>query len=79
MTTTPVKPRRVASAKPSSRPPSSPCTPASASGYHHLGGSVFKGSRQLMILVEVDCPHSLREEVAAHIVDYLRRRKRRVG
>jgi len=45
--------------------------------YTHIGGSIFKGPRQLMILVEVDCSSSLRDEIAEMIVEYLSRRRKK--
>jgi hypothetical protein len=42
----------------------------------HIGGSIFKGSRQLMILVAVEARPSQCEEIAALIVEHLNRRNK---
>ena len=63
--------------KPSSSRRRSSSTSASRRPRHtHIGGSIFKGSKQLMILVAVEARPSQCEEIAALIVDHLNRRKK---
>lgn len=49
--------------------------PKKPRGYHHIHGSIFKGSKQILVIVEVQCPKTLRDEVADAIVEYLQKRK----
>jgi hypothetical protein len=44
--------------------------------YTSIGGSIFRGSKQLMILVEVECSATLRDEIADLIVQHLNRKKK---
>lgn len=41
-----------------------------------IGGSIFRGSKQLMIIVEVECSTTLRDEIADLIVQHLNRKKK---
>jgi len=41
-----------------------------------IGGSIFRGSKQLMIIVEVECSTTLRDEIAELIVQHLNRKKK---
>ena len=73
--TKPARKPRAKCAELSSPRPSSSCTPA-AGKYHHSHGSIFKGSRHLMILVEVGCSDAVRDLAADAIVAYFNSRDR---
>lgn len=45
--------------------------------YTSIGGSIFKGSKQIIILVEVECTHKLRDELAQLLIDHLNRKAKK--
>ncbi len=44
--------------------------------YDHIHGAIFKGTKQLMILVNVEVSPKLRDKMADLIVDHLNKKKK---
>jgi hypothetical protein len=45
--------------------------------YKHIGGSIFKGSKQLMIIVAVEASPKLVDTIAEEVVATLKRKSKR--
>lgn len=44
--------------------------------YRNLDGSIFKGAKQLMVVVAVECSPSFRNEVVEELIAILNRRRK---
>jgi len=44
--------------------------------YRNLDGSIFKGAKQLMVVVAVECSPSFRNEVVDELIAILNRRRK---